>query len=319
MLINRPQSDGLTMMEKMKGTNIQADNSTDSNYIVDSIIRVLLYDGCSGSSATHRVAIDIMAAHGLKIRTYKRTELDKPEKNPFFKVAKYKLQGGEKEPTTDELLLKAYELLNANAVSNNEITFFKAFYESSNNLDKLDVAFAGMQRRNKLDKAICYVKDCFGGAAGGLGYSVFAENGTRANNLCFNRRQYPDVKLKVHFDLRALINFIEKEKRRDKNRILKYGQLLSPGEVQYYEDLFAFVYTSNDKVFQKSVNAWASLLASMTHIDKHILTNTLLPLKNTRKDPSPHIESIQNYYEVINMLKRAKPPVDYFLRAETNN
>ena len=60
--------------------------------------------------------------------------------------------------------------------------------------------------------------------------------------------------------------------------------------VQCYECLFAFVYASDTKIFQDSVNAWHDLLKHLlVHSDKRIyFEKALLPFKNNRMTSSPH-------------------------------
>jgi hypothetical protein len=54
-----------------------------------------------------------------------------------------------------------------------------------------------------------------------------------------------------------------KEEKEATKELEKAQQFIQPAEAQAGEDLFAFEYTSDEQVFQKSRDAWAKFLASM--------------------------------------------------------
>jgi len=304
------------------------DVEDDIEYISDGIMRILFYRGCSGSSATFEILSDILAAHGLNrywgnitfpLKGELTKELTKLDKNPFFKKAKQSIQSnnGMKEPNEDVIIIEALKLLNSKAKEHNKILSFKADYRDGEYLvDKLedDALYTGMLRRNKLDRVLCFVKDCFGRHEK-LGYEVHANNGTKVTDpLCFQRRQQPpNLKLKVYLHVHFLIEYM---KRGIKNDDIVMSQTKgSITNVQYYEDLFAFVHTSDINIFQDSMNVWYDLLKPLlVHIDRKKIKNVLLPFKNSRTPPSPHTESVQNFVEVKNALEKATPPLDHFLR-----
>ena len=110
-----------------------------------------------------------------------------------------------------------------------------------------------------------------------LGYTIFAENGTKSN-LCFQSYYYPDVKLKTYFHIDYLIKFLLKKIATEKEDIQRSEDLItSTNNVQYYKDLFIFEYTSDYNTFQESMNAWYLLLTPLIHVDKDILKQVLLP------------------------------------------
>ena len=287
-------------------------NNNDEDTIADGIVRVLLYNGCSGSSATFKLSQQILDAHGFK--SWKgKSELDKPKNNPFYYEARKKVyDSGAWRPTSDDFVIEALKLLN-NHVQHikKKILFTKQFYDRAH-LFSIDSAYAAMYRRNKLDVAICFVKDCFKvnkkTGMSTLGYSLFANNNTKTDKgVCFTRRNNDNLVLKVHLETDKLIEFLVERVDEEEERIQKFKALISPAKEQYYEDLFAFTYSSNYGIFKKSIQAWCTLLRAITaYIDEDVVKDVLLPIKNTRKPPPSHKEIIENFEEVKNALKKAK-------------
>jgi len=303
---------GSTNISLDSDTHGQTTNKT-TNYMSDGAVRVLLYYGCSGSTAAFQTIVKILSAHGYR-RLPVEHELHKPEFNYLMQEAETLIQESGIKYSQDDVLLKTFEMFNEQAISSNSVLSFKAFYNEAKYIDKLENRlFAGLLRKNQLDSAICFAKDCF--EEGKIGYSVFAENGTRAD-LCFQRRSFPGLKLKVQLDIDELERFLTEWIDHDDRILNKYEDLISPGKIQFYEDLFAFEYTSDDNTFQESLDAWASLMKSFVNngVNMEILKNVLLPLKNTRPYPPPHRDIIQNYDEVEQRLKMTEPPLDYLLR-----
>lgn len=296
-----------------KTTDNISNNQNTIEYKADGIMRVLFYRGCSGSSATFRIASDILKAHGLKSLKGKQ-EQTKPDKNPFYKRAKQQMQSTstKEEPRQDYIILKALRLLNDKALKKNEIFSFKAYYNEIEYLYRLNnIYYTGMFRNNKLDHMLCTIKDCFGKYSK-YGYTIFT-NGTKAD-LCFKRRNYPNVKLKVKLHADELVKGMQKQIMQEKKDVKMTKNSVPSGSMQYYEDLFAFVYTSNATTFDKSMDAWCLLMKPLVNVDKSILRKVLLPLKNSRKQSSPHSEVIENYQEIRNVLENADPPLDQYLR-----
>ena len=277
----------------------------------DKIIRALLYFPCSGSSALYAHSRDILIAHGLNVEYFTIGELDKLKNSTEDKFARENALLHNKNATDNDILYEKMKILNEKSASTNQVLFTKAFYSSAFAMRKLDSAFAGLLRYNSLDRAMCFVNDCFNYNDAALGYPEF-ENGT-VSDLCFKRRTYKDFKTKIHFDVERLETFIQNDVKQIEMIFKKYSYFTRPGKIQYAEDLYAFEYVSNETVFQESVDAWASLLKSFVpKIDKDIVKNILLPLKNSRKSPAPHRESIVNFYRVKKALKQLN--LDYFIR-----
>lgn len=285
------------------------------NSIEDGRIRTLLHYGCTGSTAAYYTMKEILSAHGFNVKNIQgNAEQDKPLHNKHVSQARINLRASNEKFNKNDLIFEMLKLLNDEAVSDNETLFIKSYYRSASIINELknDSLFAGIARRNKIDVAICRAKDCFEGP----GYSVFATNGTRADDLCFQRREHPDIKLKIKFDPVKLVEFIQEESRLDEQRKKTIEKtLMLPSEIQFFEDLYEFEFTSDDAAFDKSFDAWTYLLKSMVDIDKDILRSILMRMRNTKRSFIPHNESIENFDEVVAALKQADPPYDHFIRS----
>ena len=137
------------------------------------------------------------------------------------------------------------------------------------------------------------VKDCFTT----IGLTLFINNKTKAN-LCFQRKKYNNLPLKIKFDKFGLIKFMQKAVKRDRKNFANYKQLAYPSKIQYYEDLFAFEYTSNLTIFEQSMDAWTMLLKSFVDVDRSILKDKLESLRNIRPYPETHVNTMENFYQV---------------------
>ena len=77
----------------------------------------------------------------------------------------------------------------------------------------------------------------------------------------------PNLKLKVHFHADCLIKYLKKEIKEENRGMSQTKDSIT--NVQYYEDLFVFVYTSDINIFQDSMNAWYDLLKPLlVHVDR---------------------------------------------------
>jgi len=286
----------------------------------DGTIRILLYNGCSGSTATINIIQTILNKHNFNVYLLGDFEITKPNKNPYYKEIKKGLikkkegTGKGKKYIIRESLFK----LNEEIFNRNKILLIKAKYDEIKYLSrskKLDTKFTGIQRRNKLDRAICVVKDCF--RNGTLGYPALAHDNTiKKTNRCFDRRKSPNKdELKVYFNIHNLISYLRKTVKDEENDIEYTKEHVAPSAVQYYEDLYEFGYTNNETAFQNSIDTWEMLLKSfIPFVDKDIISDVLLQMKNTRKLPLAHKDTIVNYDEVSKALHKSGSVFGNFLR-----
>lgn len=232
----------------------------------DRTMRALLYTGCSGSGATYTLSREILIAHGLNVTYFRWPEkhLINYAASKIDKMARIEAEKHKKKPKKDDIIYEKMKIINKRSSLHNEILFTKAYYPNVNVFKRLDFKFSGMLRKNKLDRSMCFVNDCFKAkrGIGSLGYSVFAENGTK-EELCFHRRNIKGLKTKVYFFADKLKEFMLWDISRDKELIQSYSSITHPGKIQYYEDLYEFEYTADEDVFQKSFDAWHSLLSSL--------------------------------------------------------
>lgn len=308
--------------------NLSSIHSTISKAIypanADGTIRILLYNGCSGSTATIDIIQSILNEHNFNILSLGDLELTKPHKNPYYDDIEKELLKSKKKTMINEkkIITKSLYKLNEEAFNMNKILLIKARYNEIDyimNTKYLDVKITGIQRRNKLDRAICVAKDCF--RNGTLGYPVLVNDSnnnsadTKKTGLCFNRRKYPNEKLKVHFNIYKLKKYIQMTVKDEDTDTKNTKGYMLPSIMQYYEDLFEFTHTNNETIFQSSINSWEILLKSIIPaIDKEIISDVLSPMRNTRKLPSLHGDSIVNYNDVSNALKKYGPSFETFLR-----
>jgi len=274
-------------------------------------------NGCSGSSAVSQFAHEIMDAHGLNIHLHEfgKTELLIPNNNRYYDSAydtlyKQNDGGGEdQKPNYDHVIVEAIKELNDETFSRGRVFYFKSntqyLYPPHTVVQELKqtihVKFGHMIRTNLLDRAICDIRDCFYGTK--FGYPVFASNKTRTD-LCFARRKVSDA-IQAHvFDLDAFIYFLLYIQEYDEIARDELKDAIHPGSTQEYETLFAYEYTSSERIFQSSLQAWVELMRSLVDdINYDIVEALMRNSQNTRLPPLPHSELIDNIEQVKKKLK----------------
>jgi hypothetical protein len=93
----------------------------------DASMRVVVANGCSGSSATFRFMKETLTAHGCKIHDAPRSEMMKPETNECFKQAKKELMDLGEEPSDKRVVVEAMALHHEDSLSRGEMLLLFAF------------------------------------------------------------------------------------------------------------------------------------------------------------------------------------------------
>lgn len=226
----------------------------------DGKLRVIVTEGCSGSTFVIKRTRDILDAHGYSV-DFGRIEAYRQEVNKKYDEAKKFLPN---TATHAETVAHATLMLNDDSFQAGLVTLFKWQREKLNILlEKAgpeNVKVATMVRGNPLDRLICQIKDCFPRGLA-IGYPVFAGNGSRAD-LCFDRRYGEYGKTLAHFDSRKLsemIHRLQREKRSIEQKKKEFGAVT-------YEELMAFEFTDDEHVFKASMKAWHSLVSPLPRI-----------------------------------------------------
>jgi len=294
--------------------------------------RMIIMDGCSGSSATYRFTIKLLEAHGVHIgyNITDKSELLKPAKNPFYdsvqQTLEKKYQSGilPSKPTYNDIMLESLIEMHHKYQQNDENLFFKAnqqFLYTIGSLNTLfnqllqnNSKFASLYRANIVDHAICSIRDCFGDTED-IGYDVFATNGTRSD-LCFKRRFVND-ETKVHIsNTHEFIHYLQRIEHR-RIRQQQHLEMILPSTEQSMEDLFAYEYSNDEVVFEKSVKAWANFIRSMVdHVNEDTIAMLMRENQNTRMPPSAHSTVIENIDEVVSAIQEHMPKYLTYLRVD---
>jgi hypothetical protein len=240
---------------------------------------VILSYGCSGSSVAFRTTKAMLEAHGIPIYETWDSELYNLRKNPFSKQAEDLLiqeQRGVSDPTDDEIILKAMELLHQEAQNENKVLLMKAPPNLQTSpvtnwlMKNANARFTHTFRANILDLTVCSVRDCFGGDyMKQIGHPVFS-NGTESN-LCFARRSYHNISTMAYLNPETIIDALKVQQKNLDDIQFALGTVQSHSSVKHtansttttslsYEALFAHVYTPDESIFQVTVQAWMDFL-----------------------------------------------------------
>ena len=251
-------------------------------------------------------------------------EVYKKFKNRMYDRAKELL--ADKNATETEIIVNATLLLNQEAFRKGQITLYKWRSDLVVQVEALADAVVGdnaedttrdllsaiMYRQNHLDRVICGVRDCFGVMKAVGGYPVFAVNGSKATDVCFDRRNRKD-RIRAYIDPEKIVRAI-----RERERLLETNKKKLPGlPLVTYEDLTAFEYTDDESVWEASLKAWSTLVgayivdcnnngtASSVDADTAgVIKDVLSPMRNSRKI-NYHEDVIQNYDEIFEVMRTA--------------
>ena len=248
-------------------------------------------------------------------------EVYKKFKNRMYDRAKELL--ADKNATETEIIVNATLLLNQEAFRKGQITLYKWKHDKYKALANgvvgdnaedttRDLLSAIMYRQNHLDRVICGVRDCFGVMKAVGGYPVFAVNGSKATDVCFDRRNRKD-RIRAYIDPEKIVRAI-----RERERLLETNKKKLPGlPLVTYEDLTAFEYTDDESVWEASLKAWSTLVGAYivdgnnngttSSVDADtagIIEDVLSPMRNSRKI-NYHEDVIQNYDEIFEVMRTA--------------
>jgi len=266
--------------------------------------RMLYAKGCSGSTWVQKVARELMKLHGFCVSPVAYEPL-----NPTSDVKRLfsydNATIGDSMQRATEYWGKQGATLVYKGVGGLDSVFVRK------KMKKLGTYAAVVWRSNALDHAVCMVRDCFSDK---LGYAV-DESGNETQ-ICFQRRKAPEaetksykVKLNMTNLLRQLAYMTAQGQRlADDLKASDYqGQEFS---MVTYEDLADYQrqdsqWTNSTEAFDRSVEAWGSLLRSwgVTPVYKTIM-DYLQSGKGTRSPPRSHSDMIYNYGEVRDMIQR---------------
>jgi len=264
--------------------------------------KMLISDGCSGSTITQDFIRRILSAHGFNIlkSSYESFNLN-PRKNPFLETALKQIKG---EPRRNDSQILAYKLLYNHSISKGQTLVNKIsptdFLTHWKVLEKMGVDYVYMSRRNALDICVCYVRDCILGGPE-IGYPVFGNNGTKTD-LCFKRRKSGE-KIQAFFKegeaKKCLKRVWQKTKRKAQAFLGKASRRNQDTSSMFYHDLFAFEYTPDEKIFQDSFLAWKSFIAPLVEqVNGTIILDILRPAQNTLPPLASHRDIIYNFEQV---------------------
>ena len=229
----------------------------------------------------------------------------------------------DKNATETEIIVNATLLLNQEAFRKGQITLYKWKHNKYKALANgvvgdnaedttRDLLSAIMYRQNHLDRVICGVRDCFGVMKAVGGYPVFAVNGSKATDVCFDRRNRKD-RIRAYIDPEKIVRAI-----RERERLLETNKKKLPGlPLVTYEDLTAFEYTGDESVWKASLNVWSTLVGAYivdgnnngttSSVDADtagVIEDVMSPMRNSRKI-NYHEDVIQNYDEIFEVMRTA--------------
>jgi hypothetical protein len=168
------QSEKDDEMQRSWGLPTQTDNAST---------RVVVANGCSGSSVTFRFMKKILTARGCEIHDAPRTEMMKPKNK------------------NQRVVLEAMALRHQDALSRGETLLFKSipgvFRDTFAGVKKLGMRFSHVRCWNSLNRCMCAASDCFP-AGRACGFPVHANDGTEADP-CFKPRGKSAEKTKAVF------------------------------------------------------------------------------------------------------------------------
>lgn len=282
-----------------------------SSIIHPSRPRIMIADGCSGSTATLTLVIELMEAHGVHSFPMPYEYL-KPEKNGVYLGLLHDKHANDtsdewKSIYDQELLIEAIHKTNEQAQAKGQTLIFKAdwgrIYNRPELVERLiqdfGAVFSATHRENVLDSCVCFVRDCFFPAPmqRKLGFPVDAQDGNQSN-LCFERRQNKQLRTLAYLtDPVACV----------KNREWVANQIttavrdwIQPSKMEPTESLFAFQYSNDTKTVMQSTHAWSEFLKSFlgSELNTTLIQQELQRRMATRPPPGPHETVIYNVEEV---------------------
>jgi hypothetical protein len=180
-----------------------------------------------------------------------------------------------------------------------ETRFAKTDPDLMRYLKSLGVRFLNYWRWNKLDTALCSVRDCF------LEYTPLEfgfeldKRGERVHDCAFRGRGTQEAQQvsKIHVDVDNLVQNLRKliNVGSDITSFLEESGADFSSEI--YENLFAFY--QGEKGLDVSVRAWQGVMSTFhVDIEAGVVRKHLKSLQGSRSGPGLHRDTIENFDEV---------------------
>mmetsp|Transcript_49921 Transcript_49921/g.98627 ORF Transcript_49921/g.98627 Transcript_49921/m.98627 type:complete len:331 (-) Transcript_49921:402-1394(-) len=285
--------------------------------------RILVMEGCSGSTFVQQLARKLLFAHGITARGPLEMLNPCASWEPHCKEQDIFWDHTTSENVTqahshlEKSLEKAVSFMHKkNRVFMSKVTFntIKTNTPLREKLLKLKVTVAVVIRSNVLDVAVCQVRDCFGDEGYLCGHSV--DIAGNRSDMCFARRDHPEVITMAKFDAKCLVEKLSSDwftGVRYPDSVQDDMKILSTNYCNpiTYEDLMAFqtnnhgALRTSHREFERSVLGWSALLLcwGVTPVQAHIAA-VLRPTAETRS-PSSHDRTIFNADEIRSALSNA--------------
>jgi len=264
--------------------------------------RMLVMNGCSGSTFVVHLGMILMQLHGARIETYGDAESMSSKKNPFYEQ-------------TGHDLTKAMDMSAAEAQKNNKTYILKGMLKTGDeqllewrqsvaSLKKFQAYAIHGYRANFLDKMACQIKDCF--ATKRMGYPVM--DGERSN-LCFERRSSTlggadsAEKYQAHFNIENLeesLNQMDHDYKWERMAMLRTGFTVHQLTT---EDLSDFESDNSDEAWERGIKAWSDYLRYWgVQPQRDIIVGRIESLRSGRAGKTQGLQ-IENMQEVRQKLK----------------
>ena len=300
-----------TPMEENKTNNQQNDAKLSRAHDIALIkygspFIIFTEGGCSGTTAIGHYIRSIIAKHGLYrtervgfefLHAGQKTPRSHKFKNPYFEdiVRERNMTAEQIVENYYGLILESIQQAQEVAIESSSLLFFKAninkYWELNSIFEALngDIRYAGIYKKNVLDRCICMVRDCFQEATD-FGTAVFGSNGTNTD-ICLRRRFYDGLDVQANFtDVKGCL-------RKAQGRVD-----LVRGRFQSYstEVLFQFENSMKDQDFEISINAWMDFLKPLLQValNRNAVAMALEEGRGTRTISSSQESRIYNYDEV---------------------
>ena len=308
-------------------STIQKTNNHNSSPISYGTPFIIVTEGgCSGTTSIGSYIRSIIKAHGLQhlprvtfefLNAHKKNPRTNKYKNIYFQqIINERNISIEQAKDNIDIILQSIQRAQIDAIKSESFMFFKASAPQYNLLYQnltnylMNVSYAGVYRKNVLDRCICMVRDCFQEAQG-YGNAVVALNentttdGTggetiEITDLCFNRRKHPDVNVQANFtNVTGCI--MEDQGRVDYLKLQRnvFDSFSS-------ESLFQFEESMNEDVFQNSIIQWMNFLRPMMGhaLHREIVASVLQKDRGVRSESSSQESKVYNYDQVKEELNK---------------
>lgn len=281
--------------------------------------RLIVSEGCSGSSATVQITERLLEAHGIRSTIGQDSERFKCEKNPFC---------GDGNVTAAMIGIVAEAVADGlSLVVKSESDWAKAGKLGFDVMRAFGTHAVVAWRSNSLSKLVCATRDCFGefGEASNPNVQLTGPN----EQACFDRRKLPSWnQSRVWLNVTTLVEHGLAPKQSMPatlaGHLVSHGWSMRNGPLAEEGGTVATVTTesllgheaSNEtSVLERAVTAWSALLTSLgVEPQDGLVRKELTEAQGTRPGTSI-LQALDNSCldEVIAELKRAGNPYDHMI------